>query len=403
VAATLSIKQKMGAFLQSNPSIKFILFGGKGGLGKTTLSAATSYWLAKSGRKGCIFSTDPQASLTDIFERKIFGQGEVEIAPNLYALEIDADKRIAEYQAEIRQKIKDMYKIDAIPVEVEDYIISSYAVPAMAESATFDSVKLTSSDTDSAPYDPGTHASRVTYASGYVVRLAAAEAKRNLFRVAGEMLGESPDDLVVKDGVVSSKGTRDKRVTVAEVATAAQLPSVVITDKGPQFTIKQKGSVLSVASAAPPSNPTPTAALFVEVSVDTETGEVRVRRAVSAHDLGKAINPMAAEGQVEGGFTQGMGYALMENMLFDPESGSCMTVDFLDYKIPTASETPAIESILLERTEQTGPYGAKGIGEPPIIVPAPAIANAVYNAAGVRIRDLPITPEKVLRALGKVP
>lgn len=138
--ATLSPKQRMNGFLQGNPDIKYILFGGKGGLGKTTLSAATSYWLAKQDKKVCVFSTDPQASLSDIFERKIFGEGEVEIMKNLYALEIDADKRIAAYQEEIRNKIKDMYKMDTIPEEVEDYINSSAAEPAMAESATFDAM-----------------------------------------------------------------------------------------------------------------------------------------------------------------------------------------------------------------------------------------------------------------------
>lgn len=138
--ATLSPKQKMLDFLRSNSEVKYILFGGKGGLGKTTLSAATSYWLAKQGKKVCVFSTDPQASLSDIFERKIFGEGEVEIMKNLYALEIDADKRIASYQEEIRNKIKDMYKMEVIPEEVEDYITSSSAEPAMAESATFDAM-----------------------------------------------------------------------------------------------------------------------------------------------------------------------------------------------------------------------------------------------------------------------
>ena len=130
----------MAEFLASNPGVKYILFGGKGGLGKTTLSAATSLWLARNGKKVCVFSTDPQASLSDIFERKIFGQGEVEITENLYALEIDADKRIAEYQMEIRNKIRDMYKMDSLPEEIDDYINSSAAEPAMAESATFDAM-----------------------------------------------------------------------------------------------------------------------------------------------------------------------------------------------------------------------------------------------------------------------
>jgi arsenite-transporting ATPase len=130
----MSIQQ----YLKSNPNIKYILFGGKGGLGKTTLSAATSYWLAKQGKRVVVFSTDPQASLTDIFERNIFGKGEVEIAPNLFALEIDADKKIEKYQEEIRQKIIDMY--GEIPKEVDDYIKSCAAEPAMAESATFDAM-----------------------------------------------------------------------------------------------------------------------------------------------------------------------------------------------------------------------------------------------------------------------
>jgi len=130
----------MREYLESNPQIKYILFGGKGGLGKTTLSTATAYWLAKNEKKVVVFSTDPQASLTDIFETKIFGKGEVEMAPNLYALEIDADKRIEEYQEEIRQKIRDMYGVTEIPEECEDYIKSSAAEPAMAESATFDAM-----------------------------------------------------------------------------------------------------------------------------------------------------------------------------------------------------------------------------------------------------------------------
>ena len=125
-------------YFEANPDIKYIIFGGKGGLGKTTLSSATSYWLASKEKKVVVFSTDPQASLTDIFERNIFGKGEVEIAKNLYALEIDADKRIAEYQEEIRRKIIEMY--GEVPSEIDEYIKSASAEPAMAESATFDAM-----------------------------------------------------------------------------------------------------------------------------------------------------------------------------------------------------------------------------------------------------------------------
>ncbi len=122
------------------PDRRYIEFGGKGGLGKTTFSAATAYWLAKQGYKVLVFSVDPQASLSDIFERDIFGKGAVEIVPNLFAQEIDADRRIKEYQDQIRHKILDMYGLDAVPQEIEDYIQATAAEPAMEESAIFDAV-----------------------------------------------------------------------------------------------------------------------------------------------------------------------------------------------------------------------------------------------------------------------
>jgi arsenite/tail-anchored protein-transporting ATPase len=123
-----------------NPDRRYIMFGGKGGLGKTTFSAATAYWLAKQGHRVLVFSVDPQASLSDIFKCDIFGKGAVEIMPNLYAQEIDADKRIKEYQEEIRQKIRDMYGMEEIPEEIENYIQAAAAEPAMEESAIFDEV-----------------------------------------------------------------------------------------------------------------------------------------------------------------------------------------------------------------------------------------------------------------------
>jgi len=123
-----------------NPDRRYIMFGGKGGLGKTTFSAASAYWLAKQGYKVLVFSVDPQASLSDIFQRDIFGKGAVEIMPNLYAQEIDADQRIREYQDEIRAKILDMYGMEQVPEEIENYIQAAAAEPAMEESAIFDAV-----------------------------------------------------------------------------------------------------------------------------------------------------------------------------------------------------------------------------------------------------------------------
>ena len=138
--ASLTGTTQLAAALRDNPQRQYVMFGGKGGLGKTTFSAATAWWLAKQGKKVLVFSVDPQASLSDIFEQDIFGKGPVKIVDNLWAQEIDADRHIKEYQNEIRQKIRDMYGLDEVPSEIEDYIAATSAEPAMEESAIFDSV-----------------------------------------------------------------------------------------------------------------------------------------------------------------------------------------------------------------------------------------------------------------------
>jgi len=266
-----------------------------------------------------------------------------------------------------------------------------------------DKVRMTYADTDTVPFDAPSHASRVTYSAGNAVKAASAVVKKRLLEVAGDLLEASSEDLEVRDGVVYIKGS-DKKISIPDVIKRAEGPFVVMTEEGPKpTTIKEKGTIIGVASMAPPSNPSPSSVEFVELEVDTDTGEVEILRVVFAHDIGKVINPMAAEGQVEGGFQQGMGYALMEEIQFDADSGACLTADFLDYKIPTAVEMPpSIESIFIESNEPTGPFGAKSLSEPCVSVPAPAIANAIYNAVGVRVRELPITPEKILAGLGKL-
>jgi arsenite-transporting ATPase len=138
--ASLTGTTQLAAALRDNPERQYVMFGGKGGLGKTTFSAATAWWLAKQGKKVLVFSVDPQASLSDIFQQDIFGKGPVKIVDNLWAQEIDADRHIKEYQEEIRQKIRDMYGLDEVPSEIEDYIAATSAEPAMEESAIFDSV-----------------------------------------------------------------------------------------------------------------------------------------------------------------------------------------------------------------------------------------------------------------------
>ena len=148
----------------------------------------------------------------------------------------------------------------------------------------------------------------------------------------------------------------------------------------------------------PPGIPTPFAAFFCEVAVDTETGVVRVERFVAAADCGVAIHPKLAEGQLEGAIVQGIGHALTEELLFSGK-GRCLNANLFDYKIPCALDVPHIEVALVKSEEPTGPFGAKSIAEVGINGPLPAISNAIYDAVGVRLRRAPFTPERVLSAL----
>ncbi len=267
-----------------------------------------------------------------------------------------------------------------------------------------DQVKLAYADTDTAPFDAPTHASRATYSAGTATKAAAVEVKKRLFQAAAAVMEANAEDLVLEDGKIMVKGDPKSAMAMTDIIERAESPFIQMTEQGPApTTIAEKGSIIAAVSMAPPSNPSPCAVQFVEVEVDTDTGEVHVLRVVYAHDIGRVFHPKSAQGQVEGGFQQGMGYALMENIQFDQETGACLSGDFLDYKIPTAVEMPReIESIFIESNEPTGPFGAKSLSELCVIVPAPAIANAIYNAIGVRIKELPITPEKILRALGKL-
>ena len=265
-------------------------------------------------------------------------------------------------------------------------------------------VRMSTVDTGNVPFDAPTHASRGTYAAGGAVKAAAADAKLKMFTVAATMLEANPGDLEVRNGIIFVKGSEGSAVTVQEVAARADSPMVHETPQGPQpDSTPFRGTIIGVSSLNPKITPIPCGAMFVELEVDTDTGQVMVEYVVYAHDIGRVINPVTAQGQVEGAVQQGIGYALMEHLQFDPDSGACLSADFLDYKMPTAMEMPdRIESIFIESNEETGPFGAKSLAECCLIVPAPAIANAVFNAVGVRIRELPITPEKILAGLGKL-
>ncbi len=195
---------------EESPERRYIMFGGKGGLGKTTFSAATAYWLATQGYRSLVFSVDPQASLSDIFQRDIFGQGAVEIMPNLYAQEIDADRRIKEYQDEIRQQILHMYGLEEVPEEIENYIQAAAAEPAMEESAIFDAVVdiVVSADYDYYIYDlvPLGHAlyylSMASVYDEWIDKITALRAEMEEYSQVAAVLQrdrESEEDAILRE------------------------------------------------------------------------------------------------------------------------------------------------------------------------------------------------------------
>jgi arsenite/tail-anchored protein-transporting ATPase len=197
-------------YIEKHPERRYFMFGGKGGLGKTTFSAATAYWLAKQGFKTLVFSVDPQASLSDIFKRDIFGKGPVEVMPNLFAQEIDADRRIKDYQQEIRDKIKTMYGLDEVPEEIENYIQAAAAEPAMEESAIFDAVVdiVVSGDYDYYIYDlvPLGHAlyylSMASVYDEWIDKITALRAEMEEYSKAAAVMQrskESDEDQILKE------------------------------------------------------------------------------------------------------------------------------------------------------------------------------------------------------------
>jgi putative selenate reductase molybdopterin-binding subunit len=245
-------------------------------------------------------------------------------------------------------------------------------------------VLIYSSDTDFTPFDVGAYASSTTYISGGAVQKAATEVRKQIFERASLMLGVATEGMSLKDRhVVTADG---QSVSLEKIA----LHSLHTED---QMQIMSTASHMSVVS------PSPFGAQFAEVEVDTETGAVTVKRLVMAVDCGTPINPQGATGQIEGGLVQALGYAVSEAMEYD-EMGVIQTRRLGDYRIFQADEVPEIQAILVPSYEPNGPYGAKAVAEIPMDGVAPAVANAIRDATGVQIRDLPFTPEKVWKALG---
>lgn len=260
-------------------------------------------------------------------------------------------------------------------------------------------INLVTADTDATPYNWATCASRITYTMGNAVRLAAADVKQKLTELAAEELEANPADIVVADRHAFVGGSPERKLSFFELALISHW--------------RKRGPILGTASfmaEGPPYQPgtmegfpfgSLTAWIFgahvAEVEVDPETGQVQVLQVVAAHDVGKAVNPRNVEGQIQGGFVQGLGYALFEEIVRD--KGRVTNPNFVDYRLPTAMDVPKMTPIIVEEPEPTGPFGAKGVGEPGLVATAPAIANAIYNAIGVRLKELPMTSEKVRKAI----
>ena len=247
-------------------------------------------------------------------------------------------------------------------------------------------------DTDASPWDAGTVGSRAIIVSGTATRLAAIDARNQLFKMAASQLEASPDDLEIKDRQIRVKGTPSKSVPLATIATAAH--NIIGEVIGRGYCDNQ--AMMAEEKAHGNSPPFTTHACIVEV--DTNTGNVKILKYVAVHDIGFPIHPVSVEGQIEGATAMSIGQALCEQVVFD-NNGKTMNPSFVDYLMPTINMMPRIETTLVHGYAGAGPYGAKGAGEIACVPPMAAIANAIYNATGVRIRTLPLSPENVLRAL----
>jgi xanthine dehydrogenase molybdenum-binding subunit len=275
-----------------------------------------------------------------------------------------------------------------------------------------EAVSVLNSDTDVKPWDVGVHASRTTFIAGNAAHIAAMHARAQIFETAAQMLGVSPEQLVAREGMVTVAGDGEPKAKGQSPKFKIQNPKSVELGKVVRARHFRDGGQIVAGEGwyDPPTQLVDKAtykgnisatygfgAQMAEVEVDIETGQVRVLRLVCANDVGRAINPMAVEGQMEGGAQMGLGYALSEEV--QVQDGQVLNPNFHDYRLFTAADMPQIESIIIETDDPLGPFGAKGVGEMGGTPTAAAIANAIYDAVGIRMTTLPMTPERVLKAL----
>ncbi|MEE8205271.1 MAG: molybdopterin cofactor-binding domain-containing protein, partial [Dehalococcoidales bacterium] len=261
----------------------------------------------------------------------------------------------------------------------------------------YSSVQVTRPDTESAPYCLGSFASRLTVLGGGAVRAAAEDARNQLIGVTAGLLEANPRDLVCRQGNIFVKGVPEKSISFAQAARAAvnRIGGGPVIGRGvydPPTEMQDPDTLYGNYALNYPF-----CAQVAEVEVDEETGQVKLISLISADDLGKAINPLSADGQVEGCAAHGIGFALIEELVW--QHGNLISGTLMDYRQPTAGDINQLKSILVEPDDPVGPFGAKGVAESSVAPVAAAIANAIYDAVGVRIRSAPITAEKVLQAL----
>ncbi len=260
-----------------------------------------------------------------------------------------------------------------------------------------DDVHVVSADTDATPMDTGAIASRTTYVTGNAIKLAAEKAKEILFEVAAPMLDVIPDQLEAADRKIRVKYYPQRSLSIADVALQAQF----VQGRPPIGSASYNPPTVGMDPETGQGKPFSTyvyATQVAEVEVDDETGEIDVIYMSAAHDCGTAINPMLVEGQIQGGISMGIGFAMQEEMLFD-DDGLQLNPNLTNYIMPTSLDMPEIDVDIVENFDPTGPFGAKGVGEPTAVPTAAAILNAVHDAVGVRITSLPATSEKVLKAI----
>ncbi len=271
-------------------------------------------------------------------------------------------------------------------VDIAGTNIALAQIAATAYGVDIDKIKITTGDTDTAPMTGLSAGSKTIYTVGTAVMQAAQDARRQTLEIAAKEMEAAIEDLEIEDGRVVVRGVPDKGVTLASIGKKGNL----YMSKVPP--------VLGVAHPAFAVQAPAFAAQLARIEVDPDTGELTLHDFVVVQDAGKAINPLGVEGQMQGGAVQSLGMALTEGFMYD-DSGRLMNASLLDYRKLTAADLPNIETIIVEVPAPAGPFGARGVGEPPI-VPAPAaLANAIHDATGVRLTEAPLTPERIALAL----